>query len=852
MAKLMVGFLCAMLLCTSMIPLSAQANGGGPPGGLGETTAKLLLAINSLEQSGDIQSTFAGNLRYRIQIIDVLLGQGADQQAVAYLDDFLNQIRDPSVLQQQLISAAAASALERIIAGEDETNPTGPSVTVVSGGQAMAAIILPSNATTLESQSATELKDYIKQISGVELPVTASVYGPSTVKIYVGGAPASMLDPIRAGGDDPASFRIVATPDSIYLTGLSDQGTAYAAYELLEQLGVRWFAPGPYGTVVPSASTVSILIQDTIQHPGFSTRRLQGIPGYPTGGAPSVFNATEAAQWGIYNRLGGDNYGSHGFPCTIKNTVRPDLFMVENGKVTGQFDVSKPEVLTCVVNGALAKLQQTPNLEYVSMGPNDGGGEGDSPWDAGDYDPFQGEISTTDRYVRFYNLVIAELERAGYPNVGVATYAYSRYTRPPVREIPNPKILPILAPITVERIHSLDNPLSWERQYLKQIVDGWYALGVPLMYRGYLYNLADPGMPFPMIKQVASEFKYYHDKGVERMRVETLPAWGYHGPALYLATKMMWNPDLNVELTLNDYFTKYYGPAAIPMRTHFNLLEDAYANADYFAGGMYDFSHILTVERLQLMETALLQAETAAAQSGDAAYAARVHTTRIAFDYGKTFMGMIASFNRFDFVEAKRLYDQVNTLSLSALSNKPIALAPTAWSYIERFFGKMMKQGYERVTNGNQIVATLPDEWRAMLDPLGGGAQMGLWKPTLGDESWMKLKTSSQTWSDQGLRYYKGDVWYRTKVDVPASFSGKQVKLWLSSIDESARVWLNGTELTNTAKGKALGSPWEFNATPAVRFGETNVLVIDVTNKILDELGTGGIMGPVVLWSPGL
>ncbi|MNI47725.1 Beta-glucuronidase [compost metagenome] len=164
----------------------------------------------------------------------------------------------------------------------------------------------------------------------------------------------------------------------------------------------------------------------------------------------------------------------------------------------------------------------------------------------------------------------------------------------------------------------------------------------------------------------------------------------------------------------------------------------------------------------------------------------------------------------------------------------------------------MMKQGYERVTNGNQIVATLPDEWRAMLDPLGGGVQIGLWKPTLGDESWMKLKTSSQTWSDQGLRYYKGDVWYRTKVDVPASFSGKQVKLWLSSIDESARVWLNGTELTNTAKGKALGSPWEFNATPAVRFGEPNVLVIDVTNKILDELGTGGIMGPVVLWSPGL
>lgn len=68
-------------------------------------------AIDGYEAAGDIQAVFAGELRYRLDIIALLAGQGANGQAVAYIQDFVAHITDQAVLQQGLLSQAAADAL---------------------------------------------------------------------------------------------------------------------------------------------------------------------------------------------------------------------------------------------------------------------------------------------------------------------------------------------------------------------------------------------------------------------------------------------------------------------------------------------------------------------------------------------------------------------------------------------------------------------------------------------------------------------------------------------------------------------------------------------------------------------
>lgn len=91
------------------IPLSALS----APAPDKVTIDDMIGQVETFRASGDIQSTFADQLVYRLNIIQLLADQGSSQVAIAYMNDFLAQIRDPSVRRQGLISAAAFDRLER-------------------------------------------------------------------------------------------------------------------------------------------------------------------------------------------------------------------------------------------------------------------------------------------------------------------------------------------------------------------------------------------------------------------------------------------------------------------------------------------------------------------------------------------------------------------------------------------------------------------------------------------------------------------------------------------------------------------------------------------------------------------
>ena len=123
--------------------------------------------------------------------------------------------------------------------------------------------------------------------------------------------------------------------------------------------------------------------------------------------------------------------------------------------------------------------------------------------------------------------------------------------------------------------------------------------------------------------------------------------------------------------------------------------------------------------------------------------------------------------------------------------------------------------------------------------------------------NWQPLKTTSLSWSDQGLHDYKGVVWYRQHVTIPKTFEGRPIFLWFGGVGGRAKVWLNGT-LLGTSKEPNAGlpgapgtfRPFEFLASDALRLGEPNTVSVKVTNDRLAELGVSGIIAPVMFWSP--
>lgn len=717
-------------------------------------------------------------------------------------------------------------------------------LTLVENGNPQAVIVVPQSAATNEMLAAAELQSHIAGMSGAKLEVVSSGSSPDgKALILVGGAAPSELDAlIRSKGEDPASFAIVVDQKRVCLRGLSTEGTLFAAYELLEQLGVRWFIPGDLGTVIPEAKTLALKSQTTIQVPSFAGRWHGG------GKGGDLQNA-----WGKRMRMGGPSFPSaHGIAigkaATFEN--HPEYYGLVNGKRVGrQLCVTNPEVLKLAVQELKAFFRRNPQAEWRGVGPNDGGGfcECDNcrALDGGDWDAFSNERSVTDRYIWFFNQLLKGIEDE-FPDKKLCFYAYHTYMRPPVKVKPDPRIVPAMAVIALCRIHGPNNPVCPEKDYYQWLVREWKKV-VPEVYdRGYWFNLADPGFPFSEVHRLREEIPLGAKLGLKGWRVETMDSWASETPTLYIAAKLMWNANADVDALVRDFNEKFFGPAAKPMGEYLELMDHALRDGDFHTGSSFNMPDFHPAD-LRAKASALLK--DAAAKAGDGVYRERVKLFELSFAYLEAFIHMLEHRNAFEFDKAYAELQKLDALRTQLLAYKPPMLNPrSAEAYLKRFFRLPVEQGYKRTTDGNEIVAALKDEWDFQIDPLKVGEDVGLWRADITGPNWQKIRTSTASWSDQGLRYYKGIAWYRQVVDVPAQWKGRRVFFWCGGIDEKAKVWVNGREIGISPRSVFV--PFELDATGAIQPGGKNVVTICVNNEVVNELGTGGIVAPVMFYAP--
>jgi beta-galactosidase/beta-glucuronidase len=135
--------------------------------------------------------------------------------------------------------------------------------------------------------------------------------------------------------------------------------------------------------------------------------------------------------------------------------------------------------------------------------------------------------------------------------------------------------------------------------------------------------------------------------------------------------------------------------------------------------------------------------------------------------------------------------------------------------------------------------------------------------PDFADKDWPTTQIVRDTWSDLGLHSAltdaasgrSGRMAYRATQKLPALPAGKKVYLWIGATDGSAKVFVNGTEIKYLTPGKGeereafsgYCRSAQFDITAAVKTGENQFTILcDRTG--LNELGTGGLMGPVILY----
>lgn len=122
--------------------------------------------------------------------------------------------------------------------------------------------------------------------------------------------------------------------------------------------------------------------------------------------------------------------------------------------------------------------------------------------------------------------------------------------------------------------------------------------------------------------------------------------------------------------------------------------------------------------------------------------------------------------------------------------------------------------------------------WRFQATPAGQDDSLAL--PALDDSGWKEVPVPGK-WADHGYPNYLGRAWYRRVFEVPAGWRGEALTLELPPADQSDRVFLNGASIGGMINKPRTRRVYRVPV-EAVRFGEKNVLAVEVTSKF----GRGG------------
>jgi hypothetical protein len=746
-----------------------------------------------------------------------------------------------------------------------------PAVELVKDGKPVATIIAdappaakpapkggkkraPEAVTGDEGQAVRLLVEWIKKITDAELPVADKAGdGPA---IYVGNAA------VRAGHklddiDSPTreGVRIVIEDKRVLIGGQSDAATVKAVCRFLEELGCRYFMDGPIGEVYPRARDLAVKATTITEKPGLQERNPKG----PT---------WRGGYWKEWNGAGGENFGhSHSWGRYIpKGTFaeHPEYFALgaDGKRKDGDWlCTSNPSVRELFANQVISVIKA--GTKHPSISPPDGRGycqcdKCKAQDDPRAIEPSSGSVSMSNRYADFFDDVGRRVAKA-CPDSVLSFYVYADYTQPPtVEKKLSANLCATIAPIRYCRLHALGDPNCPSRKQQVEMVDGWAKVASRLGYYNYMYNLADGTLPMCKLTPCRVEFPALAGRGLTYMTIEVLSNWYVYGPQIYLSLRLAYDPTADATAIFDDYCTKFYGPAAGPMKAYWVGIDEATAKLDCHSGGFYGLAAAYTPEFCRACASRLRQAAEVA--KGEKVYAERVVMHAAGFQNVLDYRAIGDAMSRGDFARAKGVYDAM-VKRTDELVEKGYANREYGTAYLKRFLARTIDGGLAATAAPNKVVQVLPDKWRFLADDADKGIERNYHAADFDDSKWRPAATYSATLSGQGLSE-NTILWYRTTFKIPEKHG--RLTLMFPEVDGGVTVYVNGKALEPTAvlpvpaRKKAnpeapavpRRAPFEVDLTAALHDGD-NVVAVRVDNRKISELFLGGILRPVVLVENG-
>jgi hypothetical protein len=756
---------------------------------------------------------------------------------------------------------------------------------IVQDGQPRATIVVAKDAAEPIQKklrtAAEELQTYVQKMSGAKLPIVDDSQNPAGALILVGRSRLSdSLGVAIPAGVTPArrdeGFVIVCRGDRLLLAGNNDgpyHGTEYAVYDFLRSLGVRWFMPGEFGEVVPQQKTIRVAEQRVLAKPDFAMRNwwLHALPDL----------AAQEARWKLRNKMNpeplfaicGDSSARAIVAPEALRKEKPELLALNENGTRNPFlpNLSNPEAAQ--VAGRIIKdyFRKNPTANSYGFAPDDGLPRDFNPETLkrsrgfvtlGGRPGVASEASITEEWLMFVNQVAAEVH-AEFPQAYIATNGYANRNLPPEGVPLDKRLVIMFAAIWSCTLHGYDDDHCWQKVRQGQMLKRWCELCPNVWIYGYNYNMLVSGLtPLPEFTKLRRDFPLMKKWGVMGFHDESRNVWAEAGIASrYLRAQLEWEAEADVDAILDDFFAKWYGRAARPMKAFYVALDEAVTRTPLHGHEDRIMPEVYTPELLARLRQLVAQAEQLADAERDKLH---VRADRLIHEHLVAYMDLAAAEAAGNFAAAVAQADKMLTLRGQLHAISPFFIWPDEkgyhtgvwyWTISDR---TKYYQSLVDKTSGKAgtLVALAPRQVPFRTDPHEEGIFAGWQQPGLDETGWALVDTTRpfyrQGFDDARGYPYVGHIWYRIKVDVPATAQGKKIMLSVPVVVTEAWCWVNGTYAGHRPYQEAYIRPaeMELDITPLVRPGQPNVVAIRVDTSLSPAQAAEGLQSRVFLYTP--
>jgi hypothetical protein len=487
---------------------------------------------------------------------------------------------------------------------------------VAAAGQAESVIAVGKDSTAPEKNAATLLAKYLGKVTGTEFTVVdEDAVKAGTRAIYVGQTKFAAGQGIDFSKLDREEWVIRSVgADALVISGGRPRGVLYGVLEFLEwQVGVHWF--DPMTECVPSRPTLAVPPLNIRAKPAFAARFINPYLGYSKDNPKAGLAPQSRAFWFAINKNcglngseyitgetrkqfgGGEPFGS---PSSVHNhfvymppdkyfEAHPEYYSLIKGKRvrTTQICFSHPEVRAIFKKRLREFIEQdrvkfkaaseAPPRFYVIM-----------QQDAhpkifceceGCMKIFEREGANSGLLVDFVNDLARDI-RDDYPDVTLVVFPYTSTIEPPRSLCPEDNVAVYIGEYSGDSWRPLTHPHNEENL---ELIRRWSAMSKITGTWDYS-GTWQMGLriPAPDIKPVAADIKTWYDLNgkIYYLSMSTPERRSFYWLDVWVALKLLDNPNQDPEWLIDTYLQGYYGPAAPHLRKFIDYASETIARSE--------------------------------------------------------------------------------------------------------------------------------------------------------------------------------------------------------------------------------------------------------------------------------